>query len=263
MGAVDPVEPMKPMPAAGELLADMPGHPWPVQIGIDVGQVQNPTAIVAVEVVQRATGRTRPYIAAAQPDPRLVRWTGSSWVELDTETVYLTRHLERVPLGTRYPDVALRIADVVCSPKLAGRPRRVLIDQTGVGRPIVELVSDAINTRPGIHAGSDVSLRPIIFTSGMEYDPWTGKMGKAYMVSRLQALMQWERLKLPPGHREAEAMRAELRVYSIKVSQDGADTYGALKTGQFDDLATALGLACLEDPNEYEARILPFSAQGW
>jgi hypothetical protein len=148
---------------------------------------------------------------------------------------------------------------------LAGRERRVFIDQTGVGRPIVELVSDAIVAHPEASAtnGGSITMRPITFTSGMEYDANTGKMGKAYLVSRLQALSQADpvRVIVPEGHREAAALLRELKDYSLKVSQDGADTYGALKIGQYDDLATALGLAVLEDPNDYEVRWIPF--KGW
>ena len=43
-------------------------------------------------------------------------------------------------------------------------------------------------------------------------------------------------------------MARELKDYQIKVDQDGADTYGAFKVGSHDDLATALGLAVLDDP---------------
>jgi hypothetical protein len=50
-----------------------------------------------------------------------------------------------------------------------------------------------------------------------------------------------------------QATIEELKVYQIKVDQDGGDTYGA-KTGAHDDLATALGLSCLHDPLGLVAR---------
>ncbi|HEV2459081.1 MAG TPA: hypothetical protein VGS80_12030, partial [Ktedonobacterales bacterium] len=60
----------------------------------------------------------------------------------------------------------------------------------------------------------------------MEYDANTGKMGKAYLVSRLQALSQADpvRVIVPERHREAAAMLRELKDYGLKVSQDGVDT---------------------------------------
>jgi len=43
-------------------------------------------------------------------------------------------------------------------------------------------------------------------------------------------------------------LAGELLTYEIKVSENGADTYGAFKVGTHDDLATALGLAVQGNP---------------
>jgi hypothetical protein len=77
-------------------------------------------------------------------------------------------------------------------------------------------------------------------------------MGKQFMVSRLQALAQTQRLHLPQTS-EAEAVRKELRDYEIKVGDDGLDTYGAFRTGKHDDLVTALGLATQPPPRRTES----------
>ena len=71
-------------------------------------------------------------------------------------------------------------------------------------------------------------------------------LGKAYLVSRLQALFQNGRLHLPRG-REPEALRAELVDYEIRVDENANDRYGAFKVGTHDDLVTALGLAVQVD----------------
>jgi hypothetical protein len=68
------------------------------------------------------------------------------------------------------------------------------------------------------------------------------RLGKAWMVSRLQALAQTGRLHLPQSA-GAEAARKELLDYEIRVSDDGHDSFGAFKTGRHDDLVTAIGLA--------------------
>ena len=44
------------------------------------------------------------------------------------------RHVERIPLGTGYPEVVQRLVEVAQSRELAGRCRLV-VDATGVGRP--------------------------------------------------------------------------------------------------------------------------------
>jgi hypothetical protein len=72
------------------------------------------------------------------------------------------------------------------------------------------------------------------------------KIGKAWLVSRLQVLLQSKRLHLPDSD-EARVLAKELQDYQIKVDQDANDKYGAFKVGTHDDLVTALGLACQED----------------
>jgi hypothetical protein len=166
------------------------------------------------------------------------------------------RHLERLPLGTPYPDIVARLVEIMNGAK--GRRYQVrretlpglftvqeypanvtlYVDGTGVGQPVVDLL-DA--------AGAD----PIgcYFTYG-ERRTQQGRevrLGKAWMVSRLQALAQTGRLHLPQTA-EAEATRQELLDYEIRVSEDGHDAYGAFKTGRHDDLVTAIGLAVQPPP---------------
>jgi len=73
------------------------------------------------------------------------------------------------------------------------------------------------------------------------------KLGKAWLVSRLQMLLQNGRLHLPRTA-EAEALARELLDYEIRVSEDANDRYGAFRVGTHDDLVTALGLAVQLDP---------------
>jgi hypothetical protein len=67
-------------------------------------------------------------------------------------------------------------------------------------------------------------------------------IGKAWLVSQLQALLQTDRLHLPRTP-EAALLAQELLDYEIKVSEDANDRYGAFRVGAHDDLVTALGLA--------------------
>jgi hypothetical protein len=90
----------------------------------------------------------------------------------------------------------------------------------------------------------------------MQWENGSITLGKAWLVSRMQALFQGERLHLPPGHPEAETLVKELLDYEIRVDQDANDKYGAFKVGTHDDLVTALGLATQDDGDpEGEARL--------
>jgi hypothetical protein len=216
----------------------------PICVGVDVGQIHDPTALAVAEVIQIHTGKYR----AITPIPLRLDTKSGQWIPpKDAEPVmtseYTLRHIQRLPLGTSYPDVAIHIADMLCKPLFAKRDVRVLIDVTGVGRPVYDDLQREIERRREVR---HVVLKPISFSHGEKYNRSTGVLGKAYLVSRLQSLLQGGRVHAP-NTSEVKAMLEELRVYEIKVDQDGKDTYGAI-TGKHDDLATALGLACLEDP---------------
>lgn len=164
-----------------------------------------------------------------------------------TEIHYIVRHLERLPLGTPYPRVAERVARIVEGVRArTGAVPLVYLDATGVGQPVVDLLRER---QPG---GWVV---PVYFTHGdrrivtREGAGVRITLGKALMVSRLQALLQSHRLHLPHT-REAEALTEELLDYELRVSEDANDRYGAFRVGTHDDLVTALGLAtqCDETP---------------
>ena len=102
-------------------------------------------------------------------------------------------------------------------------------------------------TRAGVRA----RLVAVFFTHGdrrtVTQDGRQVGLGKAWLVSRLQALLQGSRLHLP-GTAEAAALGRELLDYEIKIDEDANDRYGAFRTGAHDDLVTALGLACQDEP---------------
>lgn len=194
-------------------------------IGIDIGQKHDPTAIAVVEQAYRPRG------------DRL-------------EEHYTCRFLERLPLGTPYPQVATRLKEIARNAEMVVRQDelargwndrghrvdvgfQVYCDATGVGQPVVDLLAE-----------SGLGVTPVYFTHGDRRTEEQGRvvLGKAWLVSRLQALFQTRRIALPRDHPEAEALRDELMTYEIKVSPDANDRYGAFRTGTHDDLVTAVGL---------------------
>ena len=187
-----------------------------VTIGVDVGQRVDPTAIAVVEAEQRA------------------REAGAD------ETHHLVRFLERLPLGTSYPAVARRVVEVGAQVTArSGSPPRAYVDATGVGTPLVDLLRQA-----GLRGG----LTPVYFTHGDRRTPEAGRiaLGKAWLVSRMQVLLQGGRLHLPRTA-ESEVLAQELLDYEIRVDEQANDRYGAFTVGTHDDLVTALGLGVQED----------------
>ncbi len=181
-----------------------------ILIGLDVGQHATPTALAVGEVQWRRVG-------------------GQVW---DAWTV---RHLERLPLGTAYPDVARRVATVLAGVRQrGGRVAALYADATGLGQPVLEVVAP-----PGVR------LTPVYFTYGdrrLVHEDHTITLGKAWLVSRLQALLQTGRVLLPRTP-DAQTLAHDLLAYQVRVAPDANEHDGAFAVGPQDDLITALGLA--------------------
>ncbi len=186
-----------------------------VVIGVDIGQKRDPTAICVVESEKRPGENGRQV------------WH------------HTARHLERLPLGTPYPEVAKRIAEVAHNAIAHTKEKPwVYVDATGVGQPIVDLLREHYNR-----------VIAAYFTHGDQktFVDYGVKLGKAWLVSRLQALLQTGRIHLPRTS-EAKVLAEELLDYEIRVDENANDKYGAFRVGTHDDLVTALGLAVQRSP---------------
>lgn len=194
-------------------------------VGVDIGQKRDPTTIVVV-------------------DHRNRKVKGSSGSNDRTDAHFMVRMIESLPLGTPYPDVAYRIGEIWKGLKERRSPHipRIYIDATGVGLPVVDLVRGYV---------SSYDVWGVVFTHGDQRTEQAEErkvvLGKAYLVARLQVLLQAGRLHLPDSP-EAHRLAQELLDYEIRIDQDANDRYGAFKVGQHDDLVTALGLAVQADP---------------
>ena len=219
-----------------------------VVVGVDIGQKQDPTAVV---VCERETRELEPARWELPSRVGLFEGGDARRIPARTEQVYVGRHLGRLPLGTPYPEVARHVAGVVEALVRRGVQRpRLMVDATGVGMPVVDLLAEAL----GKMRARD--LIAATFTHGDRYQQTdeygrkvsTASVGKAYLVSRLQALLQTARLQLPITP-ESTVLARELQDYEIRVDEDANDKYGAFKVGTHDDLVTALGLAvCYQEP---------------
>ena len=187
-------------------------------VGLDLGQKQDYTAIAIVERAEAAKGLDR------------VNWTPV------TETQYNLRHLERVALGTPYPQVVERVRELARSGKLAGRCT-LAADATGVGAPVMDLLRAA---------GLGCELAAVTITGGdraVRADSgW--RVPKRDLVVGLQVMLEAESLRIAAGLREAEAFVQELTSMRVKVSANGHESFAAWREGTHDDLVLAVALAC-------------------
>ena len=189
--------------------------PMAVLIGVKVGQKRERSAVCVAENPKR-------------------------YVEQRAEYHFVVRYLERLPAGVTLPAVADRLAEIVRRVGArSGDPRRLYVDATGLGQPVMDLINSRIKT---------TAILPVYFNHGDRRNAdWEQiKLGKAFLVSRLQMLLQSERLHLPKND-QAETLAQELLEYEIKVENDANERYGAFRVGTRDDMVTALGLAVQDD----------------
>src|SRR5262249_10953989 len=100
---------------------------------------------------------------------------------------YAVRHIVRFPLGTAYTAVCQQLVPWFQAPPLAGST--LVVDQTGVGRPVVDLLR-TLSLR--------CRLVPIAITGGHRATPAEGGwlVPKKELVSSLQVLLQARRLQV-------------------------------------------------------------------
>jgi len=197
-------------------------------IGLDLGQAQDYTAMAIVERFVRSR---------YQPQP----------IEDD---VYHVVHLERFPLGTSYPDIVDRVDAIMKQPQLRGHTTLV-VDATGVGRPVVDMMDQR---KPGWQWPV-----PVTITGGDEVQGasrgW--RVPKRDLAGRLQVLLQSKRLKIAEELPLAEVLMRELLAFRVKINiATGHDSYEAWRERDHDDLVLAVALAVWRKPCWGHPRLL-------
>jgi hypothetical protein len=175
-------------------------------LGVDVGQASDYTALVLVEAAPVRVDGARP--------------------ELQVRYVDRFRHLP-------YPALADRIATLCSYPALRGA--RCVIDATGVGRPVVDMLRERIDTLEGITiTGGAAATR-----AGRDHT-----VPKADLVSALKVLTETRRLKISTNLPDQilRALAAELAEFGYQQSDTGRTSYGG--QGAHDDLVMSLAMAC-------------------
>lgn len=192
-------------------------------VGVDLGQSKDFSALAIVERVP------------APPVEVITPWSGRVTTEPAPAPPALhVRHLQRFPLGTRYPtivDAGGALLQRLVTPW--ARPM-LIVDKTGVGAAVVDLF---------VAAG----LEPvaITITSGNEAAPVPGgwNVPKRDLVSAVQATLQTGRLKFAEALPDVATLTKELLDFQYKLTAAAHDTYGAWRAGTHDDLVLAVAMA--------------------
>jgi hypothetical protein len=177
--------------------------------GLDLGQAHEFTALAIVE---------RTVVESAQPALRR----------------YAVRHLHRFALGTPYADLAAHVAMLFAEPPLARSG--LLVDQTMVGRPVVEELRrakiqakiSALAITAGLHSG--LGERGVLMVPKRE------------LVSTMQVLLQSRRLSVASSLAEAALLVEELANFKLTQPPSG-DDIADWREAPHDDLVFAVAIA--------------------
>jgi hypothetical protein len=188
-------------------------------VGVDLGQSRDFTAIAVLERAE-LVGDWDPVMYARR------------------KTIALRlRHLERVPLGTPYTDVVDRVVVVTRSGELAERCH-LIVDATGVGRPVMDMLRRA--------ALGCRRLWPVSITGGdlETYANGYYRVPKRDLIVGLQLLLQRRGLQIANGMKFGPVLAREMAEMRVKITPSGNEQYGVWREGEHDDLVLAVALAC-------------------
>jgi len=159
-----------------------------------------------------------------------------------TRPHYSCPTLERWPAGTPYRDVTAAVARFLHSPVLARTSPTLVIDDTGVGAPVVGMVIDDL-TRARVEGHFCIaSISDGHETKHPGNSQW--EVPKRTLVSVMQVLLQRRRLHIASELPEAQTLVKELHTFRSKVSLVRNDTLELWREREHDDLVLAMALAC-------------------
>lgn len=202
-----------------------------IYLGCDLGQANDYTALVLMEHVEyvsldrtivRDPSQAPPLDEPAKPasDP--------------PRDEYHVRYIDRFR-GISYEDVKIKIRallDHVLTQ--TGHPAILILDASGVGRPIVDSLRDLNPVAVTVHGGANTN-----------YEQGSWRVPKRDLVGAAKVLLGKGQLKIAKELQYADVLITELENFRVKVNiSSGHDSYEAWRVGDHDDLVFALSLCC-------------------
>jgi hypothetical protein len=190
-------------------------------LGLDLGQAQDYTALAVVQW-------------------QLVPWPAPG--TLLPHPHYNVPTLKRWPAGTPYRDIVNTLANFMRAAPLSASCPTLVIDETGVGRPVAQMIYDGL-----VRAGVEGGCCAVTISDGHEVKH-TGdslwQVPKKTLVSVLQVLLQNRRLHVSAGLPDAQMLVKELQAFRAKITPVRNDTLESWREREYDDLVLAVALAC-------------------
>jgi hypothetical protein len=219
-------------------------------LGIDLGKQNDYTTFSVVERIVKDVGKPT-YSQEMLDDGPGILTAGSSQhvagmgsipvqrtrlhAHQETERSVHLRWLDRLELGTSYPDIVRKVVALLKRPMLQGKTTTV-VDATGLGRPVVDMLREA--DVPNLYAISITGGNQVV-KSGREYS-----LPKRDLAGILEVLLEHGYLKWPKNLPFRKEFKKELKTFTRKITDTGHDQYEHWRDGDHDDLVLSVALAC-------------------
>jgi hypothetical protein len=200
-------------------------------LGIDLAQARDRTALIALDSYRVEPDVSLEEINAMNSvrDALHRRRLRTPKRQLHHEIV----HIQRFKAGMTYPaqvSAIITAADALSTEEVA----HIVIDATGVGRPVVDMLRQECTTYP---------LTAVTITGGTEQTR-SGRnvsVPKADLVGLIETVISQQRLHAVPGLPQSDDLDKELRAFGYELGPTGKPRYEG--KGAHDDLVTGLSLA--------------------
>ncbi|HUW11100.1 MAG TPA: hypothetical protein VM537_15330 [Anaerolineae bacterium] len=207
-------------------------------IGVDIGRTMDHSAVCVLARRMEVADPENPRVEVMYP-------------------MYYATYMRQLDIGTPYYVLIEELDRLWRLPALIATRNAMIIDQTGVGAPIVEAVRKDKKIAPCIG---------VVFTGGERATQTMDNeyhVPKAELVSTLVHTTQRGRIKLLPGLEHEQEYFDQLAVFGYKVNREtGNISYEALQQQVHDDLVVATALALWYGERKWPA-IAPGRRVGW
>ena len=220
---------------------------YPHTIGVDLGQQRDFTSVAILQEAywfsaEQAWKAGLPEVAgwvwpSQLPSPVMIDEARSrNYYEGRPPNPPLALvHLERYELHTPYPEIVAGVGKLIRTPPLRLTCTPLVVDGTGVGRPVVDMM---------VQAG--LGPTSVTITSGftVNFDPEDRgyRVPKRDLVSTMSVLLEQRRLRIPTTLPNADLLTREMQEFRRTVTKVGNDTYAA-ERDRHDDLVLSIALA--------------------
>jgi hypothetical protein len=151
-------------------------------------------------------------------------------------------YLERLRRGTPYPEIVQHVARLLARDPLRTMGCDLVIDATGVGRPVYELFERAGQRPIGI---------TITAGNGYSHDGDWWHVAKSLLVAGVDARLATGELRFAADLTERGALRDELTDFRRHLSASGNATWAARGTSH-DDIVMALALCVFWETHRHK-----------